>query len=319
MKLFDLSLDEIDLEDERFRFSYHFELDKLLISIKKMGILSPILVVKRDGPLYVVLSGWKRILASRELAIESIPSFWIEENEDGRAFLVSVYENWVIRRFNILEKAEILNKLSGFMKDEKIIVRQFFPLLDIPANLSYLDIYLKIADLDPSWKNLIYQKKLSLPSAELLTAFTPGDKENLLPLLLPLNKNKVKQFIEDIYELSQKTGDSFGGILSTREVRSVLQADNLSSLQKAEKIRSFIHTKRYPNLSAWKNSFETSVKNAQLSKDVVFDSTSFFEDGEFAVNFNLRDREAFRDRIAKLEKLVAEEGLFSWVKGSFDE
>jgi hypothetical protein len=52
---------------------------------------------------------------------------------------------------------------------------------------------------------------------------------------------------------------------------------------------------------------------------VVFDSTSFFEDGEFAVNFNLRDREAFRDRIAKLEKLVAEEGLFSWVKGSFDE
>jgi hypothetical protein len=318
MKLLEISPDDLDLKDERFRFSYHFDPGKLLQSINKIGIVCPLVVVKRDDPRFVILSGWKRVLSCIELSFRAIPVFLLQEDDDCRAFLFSLYENLAIRNFNILEKAGILHLLDGFIKDEKKIVKQFFPLLDIPATLSYLDIYLKIARLDPVWKKMIFDKKMPLTAVKLLTEFTPQDKEKLFPLILPLSLNKLKQFMEDLFELSKKTGRSPGTLLSMPEIQAVFQDDNLSSLQKAERIRSILRTKRYPTLSSWKKSFDASLRKARLSKEVAFDAPSFFEDGEFAVTFSLKNKEDFQKRLAKLRDLASDEDLFLVYKRFID-
>jgi hypothetical protein len=314
MKLLDVPLDDINLKDERFRFSYHFDLEKLLSSIKKIGLISPPLVVERDESNYVLVSGWKRVYACLQLSLEYIPVYLLDEQDDYRAFLFCLYENWAFRNFNILEKADILHKLNGFSGDEKSIVKQFFPLLDIPANLSYFDIYLKIALLEPAWKKIIFEKKMSLSSAHLLTGFSPEDREALLPFILPMNVNKLKQFCEDLHDLSKKTGDSLKIILSAPEILSVSQSENLSSLQKSERVRSLIRAKRYPTLSSWEKSFGSSLKKAQLSKEVAFDSAPFFEEGEFVVTFSLKNRQAFQKRLSKLQDLLSDEDLFALFK-----
>lgn len=319
MKLLDVSLEDIDLKDERFRISYHFDLEKLLFSIKKMGLVCPLFIVKRKGPRYVVLSGWKRVLACVELSFTHVPAFLYEEKNDGRAFLLSLYENWAIRNFNILEKAEILRKLQAFIGDEKKIVKQFFPLLGIPATLSYFDLYLKIGGLDSKWKRIIFEKKIPLTSAHILTEFSPEDRERLIPLIEPMGLNKLKQFLEDLFELSKKTGDLPETILSNPKIQSFIRNDKLSSLQKAEKIRALLRTKRYPHLEAWKHTFTTSLKKARLAKYVVFDSPSFFEDGQFDMTFSLKDKEAFQKRLAKLQDLVSDDALFSIFKSYPDE
>jgi len=311
MKILEVSLDDIDLQDERFRISYHFDIGKLLISIKKFGLVYPLVVVKRERPQYVIVSGWKRVLACLELSSMRVPVYLIDEQDDFRAFLLCLYENWAFRNFNILEKAEILLKLNGFMGDEKKIVKQFFPLLDIPANLSYFDTYLKIALLNTTWKKIIFKKKIPLPSIQFLTEFSPEDRELLLPLILPLNVNKLKQFCEDLYDLAKRTGDSPKTLLSAPKILSVSQSENLSSLQKAEKVRSLLREKRYPTLFLWKKSFATSLKKARLSKEVDFDSASFFEDGEFSVTFSLKNKQAFQKRLSKLQDLISDEDLFS--------
>ena len=318
MKILDTQLDDINLQDERFRFSYHYNLEKLLTSIKKTGLVCPPMVVKREEPLYVIVSGWKRISACVELSLQHIPVYLLEEQDDCRVFLLSLYENWAIRNFNILEKAEIVCRLNGFIGDEKKIVKEFFPLLDIPANLSYFDIFLKMARLDPCWKKTIFQKKIPLSCIPFLTEFTPEDREQLLPFILPLNVNKLKHFCEDLFELSKKTGDSPKTLLTAPEILSVSQSEKLSSLQKAERVRSLVRAKRYPNLSSWKRAFDRSLKKARLSKEVAFDSASFFEDGEFSVTFNLFDKEAFRNRVSKLQDLGADEELFSLFKSFTD-
>jgi hypothetical protein len=91
----------------------------------------------------------------------------------------------------------------------------------------------------------------------------------------------------------------------------MLHNDKLSALQRADKIRSLLRTKRYPTISSWKKSFDAAIKKAELSKDVTFDSNSFFEDGEFGVTFSFRDKKAFQKRLAKLQDLLADEDLFS--------
>ena len=318
MKLLDVSLNDIDLQDERFRISYHYDLEKFLISIKKIGLIHPLLVVKRSAPKYVVVSGWKRLSACLDLALTHVPALLIEQEDDFRVFLLALYENWVVRKFNILEKAEILSRLSGFIQDEKIIVTQFFPLLDIPSNLSYFDLYHKIAQLDPDWKRYIFQKKVPLSSIQFLTEMTYKDRDSLMPLILPLNVNKLKSFIEDLYELSKITGNSPQALLSTPEFQSVLRSDSLSSLQKAEKVRSLVQEKRYPTLSSWKKSFQASIKRAQLTKDVTFDASSFFEDGEFNVTFSIKDKESFQKQVSKLLELTNDADFFSVFNRSSD-
>lgn len=318
MKCLTVPLHDIDIQDERFRFSYHFDLEKLAFSIKQIGLISPPLVMRRGDDPYVIVSGWKRIEACLRLKITHIPAYLVDEQDDFRVFLISIYENWAVRTFNILEKAEILLKLKSFVKDEKIIVRDFFPLLGIPVNLTFLDIYLKIARLDPAWKKIVYEKKIPLSSIQVLTEFTPEDRERLLPLILPLNMNKLKEFCQDLYELSKRTGDSPRVLLSAPEILSVCRAEKLSSLQIAEKVRSLVRLKRYPTLSSWKESFHISLGKTRLTEDVTFDTSSFFEDGEFSMTFSLFDRDDFRKRISKLKELEADEDLFSLFKNDPD-
>ncbi len=318
MKLLDISLDDIDLTDERFRISFHFDLEKLRISIKKIGLVCPLVVVKRNDPRFVILSGWKRAFSFQELSLPSVPVFLLEEDDDYRAFLFSLYENLAVRNFNILEKAEIVRKLHGYVDNEREIVKTFFPLLEIPANLSYLDMYLKIARLDSACKKMIFDKKMPLPQVQLLTEFSPQDRERILPLILPLGQNKLKQFLEDLFELTRKTGNSAAAILSAPEIQAVSESDNLSLLQKADRIRALLRTHRYPTLTSWKKSFDASLRKARLSKDVAFDAPSFFEDGEFSVTFSVKSKKAFQERLARLQDLASDENLFSIYKKFFD-
>ncbi len=311
MELIDASLDDIDLQDERFRISYQFDLEKILLSIKTIGLVNPLVVVERKHPKYVLVSGWKRMYACLQLSLPRVPVFFLDKKEDSRTFLFSLFENLTIRDFNLLEKAEIVCKLNGYIEDEKKIVKQFFPLLGIPATLSNFDFFCDIARLDPTWKKIIFEKKIPLPLAQLIAKYSPEDREWILPLILPLNLNKLKQFLEDLFDLSGKTGDSPHSILSAPEIQVVFHNERLSSLQKADKIRSLLRTKRYPTISSWKKSFDAAIKRAELSKDVTFNPNSFFEDGEFGVTFSFKDKKTFQKRLSKLQDLLADEDLFS--------
>jgi hypothetical protein len=313
MNLRKISLDEVDYKDERFRFSYHFSLDAFLLSIKKIGLANPLAVTYRAGGL-ILVTGWKRFFASRELSLSPLPVIVLEEQDDLRAFLFSLYENLTHRDFDLLEKAEILHKLNGFIPNERQIVKEYLPLLRIPATLSYLDLYIKISRLETRWKRAIYEKKMSLPSIELLMEFDAEERELLLSLLLPLGQNKQRQILEDLIQVSKKEAISPGDILNSQRIRSVVQSKKLSPLQKAEEVRSLLNKERYPHLSALKESFDTSLKKVHLSKEVKVEPSSFLEDGEFSVSFNLIDEQEFHKRLVKLKKLVSDKDFFSVFK-----
>ena len=313
MKVRKISLDDVDVKDERFRFSYHFDLDRFLLSIKKVGLVNPLVVTIRDHG-FVLVTGWKRFSACKELSFSPLSVFVLEQDDDLKAFLFSLYENLTHRDFDLLEKAEILQKLDGFIPDERQIVKDYLPLLGIPATLSYLDLYVQISRLELRWKQVIYDKKMSLPCVALLTKFDAAERDLLLPLILPVGQNKQRQILEDLIQLSKKEEKSPQDILNSKRIRSILQSEKLSPPQKAEQVRRFLSKESYPFLSALKESFDASLKKARLTKEVKVESSSFFEDGEFSVSFNLSDEQDFRERLVKLQKLASDKDLRSLFK-----
>lgn len=305
MKKKKLYLEEIFLEDERFRISYYFSLEKMILSLKSVGLVNPPLVSFRDKH-FILVSGWKRVLAYFKLPLSSLPVFVIQEEDDLKTFLTAFYENLATREFSLLEKAEILNRLKKFGEDKKKIIRHFMPLLNIPSTLSHYESFLAFSQFEPEVKRIIYEKNMPFSSAKLFAGFAPQERRLLLPLLSPLSQNKVKEVLEDLKEISKKNDISAKKILSSKEIQDIMGSERLSLLQKADKIRLFLKRRRYPTLSSWKESFDSLVKKLQWPKNIMVKPSPFFEEENFSINFAFGNSEELKTNLLKLQKLASE-------------
>ena len=303
MKKKNLSLKEISLEDERFRISYYFSLEKLILSIRKVGHLNPPLIALRDKH-FILVSGWKRVLACIKLCLYSIPVFVLEEDDDLKKFLVAFYENFATREFSLLEKAEILSRLKKFGEDEKSIVKHYLPLLDIPSTLTNLESFLAFSHVEPEVKRVIHQKNMPFSSVKLLVGFTPQERKLLLPLLLPSGQNKLKEILEDLKEISRRNDIAPKKILSSKEILEITGSEKLSPLQKIDRIRVILRKKRYPALSSRKESFDSLLNKLKLPEAVMVKPSPFFEEENFSVNFSFGNSEELKTNLLKLQELA---------------
>jgi hypothetical protein len=313
MKKKKLSLKEIFLEDERFRTSYYFSLEKLILSIQNVGLLSPPLVAFRDKH-FILVSGWKRVLACIKLSLSSLHVFVIEEEDELKTFLMAFYENLAIREFSLLEKSEILSRLKRFGEDEKKIVQHYLPLLDIPSTLSHLESYLAFSKIESGVKRTIYEKNMPFSSVKILAEYTPQERKSLLPLLLASGQNRMKEILEDLKEISRRNDTAPKKILSSKEILNIMESEKLSPLQKADKIRLILRKKRYPALSSRRESFDSLLKKLRLPKTVAVKPSPFFEEDNFSVNFSFGNRKELINSLLKLQELASKQELSAILK-----
>lgn len=306
MKKEQFALKKISLEDERFRTSYHFSLEKLKLSIKEIGLLHPPLVTRRDNR-FILVSGWKRVLACHELSLSPIPVYVIEEKDELQTFLIAFYENLAAREFGLLEKAEALSRLKRFGEDEVKIIRHYLPLLDIPQTLSHLDSYLAFSGFEPEVKRAAHEKSMTFPALKLLAEFEAEEQRILLPFLLPLGQNKRKEILEDLIEISRRNDISVKNLILSEKIQAIQDTDALTPLQKADKIRLLLRKQRYPAFSSWKDSFDSLLKRMRWPEEVSVGPSPFFEDENFTVTFTFEDQEQFKSNLDKLEELSSKD------------
>ena len=304
MKREKLDIKEIFLKDERYRTSYHFSPEKLKLSLQETGLLHPPLVTLRDGR-FILVSGWKRVLACSELSLSPIPILKTEEKDDLKTFLMAFYENLGTREFSLLEKAEILARLKRFGEDERRIIRHFMPLLDIPATLASLDTYLAFSQFEPELKKAVHERNMSFPSVKPLIEFSSRQRKQLLPLLLPLGQNKRRELLEDILEVSRKNDTPVHKILLSPEIQAVRESETLTSLQKADSIRLLLRKKRYPALSSMQDSFESLLRKIDWPEEIAISPSPFFEEEDFTVRLTFKNEEQLKAGLLKLEGLSA--------------
>jgi len=318
MKKLKIHLNKIHLDDERFRISCHSNLDKIIFSLKEIGLVNPPIVTLRE-PHIVLVSGWKRVLGCINLSFSQIPVYMLDEKDDLKAFRMSFYENLATRSYDIVEKAEIVGKLKKLGEDTNSIVKKYLPLIDIHPTRFHLDVYLAVFKFDPEIKKLILEKNVLFSSLQLLTEFTPRERRLLLPLLSCLGQNKMKEILEDLLEISWKHNIPAWKFLLSRDIRDIQDSENLSSVQKADKIRLLLRRKRYPTLFAWTESFDSVLKKMCWPKEVSVSPSNYFEGEEIYVKFNFENMEEFRKKLAKLQELSSRKEFSDIFKSDLDE
>jgi ParB family chromosome partitioning protein len=105
-----IAVETIDPDPQQPRRVFHSEsVDALASSIKKYGVLQP-LIVRKEGARYVLLAGERRYRACLSLGLREVPAL-MREDAGLSAFEIALVENLQREDLNAVDEAEAYQRL----------------------------------------------------------------------------------------------------------------------------------------------------------------------------------------------------------------
>ena len=190
---------EIDVENinaGRFQPRTNFDEEKLLeltSSIKKHGVLSPILVRELGLNKFEVIAGERRLRASKKAGIKTIPCL-VDQKKDQDALESALIENLQREDLNAVEEARGYDRLKrefGLTQDE-VAMSTGKARSTIANSIRLLSLPVKVLDL-------LSAGQIEKGHAKLLASLEPKDAEEAAANII---KNKLT--VKDLSNLSQK-------------------------------------------------------------------------------------------------------------------
>jgi ParB family chromosome partitioning protein len=300
-----IKVKKINLKNKEFVIRYwRKDLQELENSIKKIGILNPVIVKERGGN-YIVVIGYSRVKVAKKLKMKKIPGI-ITTLPDKDCFLLSFFETLSSHTLTSLEKAIVLQKLTKYLK-KKEVVKKFLPLMKLHPTERVIIDHLRVLKLGSSIKQGIYRGEISMYNALKLSNWKKEESRRIFNIIkeLKLSESNQKEIITYIKEISIREGIEISSILT--EIEKIISSSTKERAIKISLIRSYLHKRRFPLLSKYETQFKKITTS--LPPGVKLKHSPYFEDPQFTVEMNIKDKENFLSILQKLTTLVKEGNL----------
>lgn len=301
-------LQQISLSDDTFLVNYLPDLQSLRSSIEQIGLIQPVLLRKKLGG-YQIVCGFRRISVMKELGKSEIESRVFEEKEmdESQLFSLSLHENLTTRGFNSIEKAIALEKLiHRFQIHPETVIKTFLPLFSLEPNEKILNTYLSLAQMEDEIKTYVLKEEVSRSNIRRLSAFTPDDRMAILSLISPLKlgENRLRETLTFLEEISRRNQCSARDIVGRPEIQAILSQKELTSSQKAERVKKVLKDLRYPKMHQMEEEFEKKKRDLNLPSNVSLHHPPFFEGRGLKIEFQFETMKEYRAILSSLSQLV---------------
>ena len=231
-------------------------LQELTDSIKKHGVISPILVRELGLNKYEVIAGERRMRASLQAGLETIPCL-VEQKEDQDALESALIENLQREDLNAVEEARGYDRLKrefGLTQDEVAI--------STGKARSSIANSIRILTLPQNVLDMLSAGKIEKGHAKLLASMEPGEAEkaaeNIIKNKLTVkdlsesNKNKKlqkttkKQKQTDVILIEQEMSETFGHQI-TVEAKTKQKGNLQISYKTSDELETIISKKKKKN------------------------------------------------------------------------
>lgn len=177
-------------------------LQELADSIKMQGIIQPITVRKLDSNTYQLISGERRLQASKLAGLTALPAY-IREANDQQMLEMGLIENIQRENLNAMEIALSYQRLISEcnLKQDELGDR-------VGKNRSTITNYLRLLKLAPDVQIAIRDGKISMGHARALVAAPNADIQlTVLKQILSqeLSVRKVEQLIKEMGSSKKQT------------------------------------------------------------------------------------------------------------------
>jgi ParB family chromosome partitioning protein len=186
-KILKVDINEVEPNKEQPRKRFDDEaIEELSESIKRYGLIQPIIVTKKDG-YYEIIAGERRWRACKKAGIKEI-SVIVRENNERRNREISLIENIQREDLNVVEKAMGIK----FLMDEYTLTQQEVSEV-LGKSRSAVANTVRILNLDKRVLELAKEGKLSEGHCRALLAVEDGNKQFEMALNLIKEGSNVRE------------------------------------------------------------------------------------------------------------------------------
>jgi hypothetical protein len=302
---------EFDKGSDLFRMSYGFDLNKLISSIKKAGLINKPYVRRNKAGEIDIVTGYRRIMALKALNWEIIPCIDLSDSglSDADMLLFNLYDNICVREFNNIEKYMIIkNMLSHFSIDD--IYERFMPFLGV-ASKREIDLLLNIEGLNDDLKDYLANGQISMKTLESLKDIKSYDLPIITKFITDLHFNFNQQllFIEYIKDISIREGTDISVLLAEKIYFELLDGASRNIPQRAKTLLDRIRIRRFPVLTKNEKIFAKLISEIDLPPNTRIKHTPFFEGPDYVLEITFKDGKKLKEtidllaQVKKIEKI----------------
>lgn len=216
-KLMEINIEDIVANEGQPRKNFdQEELKDLASSIKKYGIIQPLLLKKKEDK-YEIIAGERRFRAAGLADLERVPAI-VKDISDDESSRIAIIENIQRKDLNPVEEAMSYRHL---LDSQDLTQKELAD--EIGKSRQYIGNTIRLLNLDPRVLKLLEEEKISTSHGKKLLSIKDGDKQykeamRIIQDSLPVNDNKktVKrpriQEKEDIFlvDMRSKVERAFG-------------------------------------------------------------------------------------------------------------
>jgi ParB family chromosome partitioning protein len=282
-----IPLRKINVRDNRFRISYPAANEMLLSSIKKVGIIQPVVLL--EGPPFTVVTGFRRVEAAKQLGLKKVPAVTVKLGEKEGIFF-AIHDN-LHRGLNIIEKAHALKKMvtMGFPESELHEVMALFSLGPHEKILAHLTA---VARAEEPLKHFIIEHALSMKTIEYMLWFEKGERKKIMSTLAAtrLTESYLREILEMLHLIKIKKGRFVSGVLKY--------------VGNAQELRARLKKIVYPRLSSLENKLEKIRRASALPPALDIRVDPFFEKEYIDITIRAKSEKETRELLGKLDEVL---------------
>lgn len=305
-----VNLSDLDWQDQRFCTSFFPDLTDLKRSVRAIGLTTPPLLKKTDENRFQIISGWRRLFVLRELQQNRFEADILAEDiSDPDLLQLVLFENMSLRSFNFFEKAMIIANLEKRLQvEEKLIVKQYLPILNLGNNSRWLNWAREISQFPVAVQEAFARESLSFELIGFLSGLNDEEKIQLTQIvaLLHLGKNRQKELALLLNDLLRIKNISLAGLVAGNSLRQILQDEKLTYSQKTTKFFAELKQQRYPVYTKTQHNVQDFIRSLKLPQNAELQHSPFFESEWFTFLFRFRNQEEFKEVVQILQQLNEE-------------
>jgi hypothetical protein len=307
MQIKSIPLEDIELEDQRFRISEDLDSRPLENSLREIGQLNPVNLVSAPGAGWIVVCGFRRVRALGRLRVFHVTArLWrAEECPPLRALLMAFWDNHSHRPLHPLEIATLLTKLkhAAGMTDD-ILIESYLPVFSLPPQPRVLRDYFDLYHLQAGLRRLVMDGALTPRNAIVLARAGEKLQHKMAGLLakVHLSSGRQREVIELVGDLAVMRDQEPDQVLEDPFILKTANDEALTPARRGEIIHRFLRRERNPRFVRAKEGFESERGKLDLPASVRISPDPYFETSRLHVEFDARSTGDYRTIVAALEK-----------------
>ena len=287
----DIDFSRIDVSNHTYRITSDQTIEPLAASIGALGLLNPPFLIPADGRQHMVVAGFKRVAACRQLGHAGLRARVLRKDvHRERLAEIAVCDNSSQRSLNLVELSRSLNLLTRQVENPSTL-EQVCQRLGLPDHASMQGKIMRICRMPAVVQEGILEGAISLNTALMLEK-AGGEGGALLAnmfLKLRLSHSKQREILTNIDDITHRDGVSVKTLLNDRRLHALIADPETNRTQKAAKVRQHFRSRRFPQLTLAEHNFQSISKKLPLGDNLRIQAPAGFESSEYLFTIAVKE------------------------------